>query len=142
MSAMQRRTYESEITPGMCDINGHMNVVYYTQFFDAATWKLLSFLTGDPPLANDGLSWADVRHHIEFLREVRAGETIHVLSQVNRVGSKSLTLKHALTVADERRPRATCEVVTVRFDLQARQAVSLPRTLKDRARETLAAGAG
>lgn len=112
---------EARVSPGVCDINGHMNVAHYAQLFDSASWAMLDRLADTDP----GLSWADVTHRTEFRKEVHARSEIVVRSALLRIGVKSVTILNKMIVKETGEVAATNEVVTVRFDLGARAAVKL-----------------
>jgi len=121
-------TFESRILPGMCDMNGHLNVAFYAQFFDGACWAFLELLGGVVHAGATG--WADVQHTTRFLKEVSAGSRVNIRSQVSKVGQSSVVTEHHLFADDEAEPSATIEIATVRFDLENRTAIPLEPALR------------
>src|SRR5438874_12817045 len=70
-------TYRGTIYPWHCDHMGHMNVMWYVGKFDEATWQFLSKLGLSPSrLSKEGTGMAAVEQHIEYKRELRAGDLI------------------------------------------------------------------
>ena len=112
---------ETQISPGVCDINGHMNVAHYALLFDSACWAILDRFGNAEP----GLSWADVTHRTEFKKEVHARSEILIRSGLLRVGRKSVTIRNVMIIKATSELAATNEVVTVRFDLGMRAAIDL-----------------
>jgi acyl-CoA thioester hydrolase len=94
--------------------------------FDVASFHFLSML--GPPLrelADEHRGWADVRHEINYEREVRAGELVLVRSELLAAGRSSIRYRHSM-VGEDNVARAVMTAVTVHFDLDARRAIPLP----------------
>lgn len=107
-----------------------MNVRFYTAFFDDASSFFVGGLGGGvDQLAGAHLGWADVRHVIEFREEVRSGGLLRVCTRIIKVGRTSLTFQHELT-GPSGNLHATIEIVSVMFDLEKREAVPLPDTIR------------
>ena len=123
----------------MCDGNGHLNVRHYMAMFDDASFQLLDRIAGGPATAEAG--WADVRCEIDYLREIRAGSALRINSHVERIGTSSLTILHELSGSNDARLRARARIVTVRFDLVARQSMPLRPEERSRAEALLLASA-
>jgi acyl-CoA thioester hydrolase len=106
--------------PWECDVQEHLTTRFYVAMFDDASYHFLHEVFGDP---GPGMGWADVRHEIEYLAEVTAGDRLEVHAQLLRLGGKSLTVRYEMTnlVTDEL--AATLESTSVLFDLEAREAV-------------------
>ena len=115
---------------GQCDPNGHLNTAQYTAYFDRASWLFLELLGVRDDHGKDAtLGWADVRVVTEYKQEVRVGDVVRVTSSLVRVGKTSITLRHEMHRVPGDDLCATYESVTVRFDLNARRAVSVPERL-------------
>ena len=123
--------FRSIVMPAQCDVYGHMNVRYYTGFFDDAAWHF-------PAMA--GLSLSDLRARglgtvvatmtTEFHNEIRAGELVLIKGAVTRVGTKSFSYEMRLYEPDSMRHCATQKSVEVCFDTAKRQSVPLPEDVK------------
>lgn len=71
---------------------GHMNVRFYAGLFDDASSQFVGTLRGGVAhLSAAQLGWADVRHVVEFLEEVRSGGLLTVSTRVVKIGRSSLT---------------------------------------------------
>src|SRR5881275_2694051 len=83
-------TYRGTVYPWHCDHMGHMNVMWYVGKFDEATWQLLSQLgLSRSRLAKEGTGMAAVEQHIEYKRELRAGDLVTIRSAMLEVNEKS-----------------------------------------------------
>lgn len=119
------------------DTMGHLNVRHYSAMFDDAAFQLLGMVAAPTWLAASGLGWADVKLSIEFVHEVQAGSCLIVRSRMERIGGKSLTYRHELRDAQGDTLHATCETVTVLFDLKQRKAATIEDELRLRAQQML-----
>src|SRR5690606_6504372 len=77
--------------------------------------------------------WADIRCETEYRHETPVGTLLTIRSQVQKVGTKSLTYLHTMSGSDTGTVHAVAQVTTVRFDLALRRAVPLDETERARA---------
>jgi len=95
--------------------------------FDIASYHFLSRIgPGIRELAMRGRGWADVRHEIDYRREVHAGELLTVRTALVRRGRTSVQYHHVMT-GEDGSVRAEMRAVTVHFDLKRRIALPLPK---------------
>ena len=130
--AHEIETFRGAVYPWHCDTMGHMNTQFYAVIFDAAGFQFLSPIGRgiEPPGEKRG--WADVKLSTEFKQEVRAGTLVHVRSALMRIGTKSIEYRHSMINSDTAELHATCDAVTVRFDLSARKAIPLEEAIRER----------
>ncbi|TGT35783.1 thioesterase [Mesorhizobium sp. M8A.F.Ca.ET.165.01.1.1] len=117
---------------------GHMNVQHHMAAFDQAMWHLVRSLGYSIEVRvtrNEG--WADVRHDVHFLRELRSGDLFCVVSSVVECGTKSLTTRHRMLDSNDNLA-ATDEIKSVYFDLAERKAILLPDHIRNAACEASA----
>ncbi|MEV8644022.1 acyl-CoA thioesterase [Mesorhizobium ciceri] len=132
------RMYTGVVYPFQCDAMGHMNVQHYMAAFDQAMWHLvrsLGYSVEARVTRNEG--WADVRHDVNFLRELRSGDLFCIVSSVVECGTKSLATCHRMLDSYDNLA-ATDEIKSVYFDLAERKAILLPDHIRIAAREALA----
>jgi acyl-CoA thioester hydrolase len=113
---------------------GHMNVMWYVAKFDEACWQLLSRVgISASRMLRERVGMAAVVQHIEYKRELYAGEVISIESKMLEVRERSLRMQHVM-IHDETKERvAVMEVVGVHLDFTTRKASPLPADLRDRA---------
>ena len=105
----------------------HMNVMWYVGKFDEATWQLLSAIgLSRSRLEKEGSGMAAVEQHIEYKRELRAGDLVTVRSAVLDVMEKSVRFRHEMTNDETGELAARTMLVGVHFDLSVRKARPLP----------------
>lgn len=111
---------------------GHMNVMWYVGKFDEATWQLFTRLGLSPSrLHDDGIGMAAVEQHIEYKRELRAGDVVSISSHVTEVKEKSVRFVHQMRNDESAEIVATTTLVGVCINMTTRRAVPLPADLRE-----------
>lgn len=127
-------TYRGIVYPWHCDHMGHMNVMWYAGKFDEACWQLLAMVGLHPArFAQDGTGMAAVEQHIQYKRELRAGDAITIHSALVEVKDKSIHMLHKMVHDGSGEVAATTVVVGVHIDASVRRAVRLPDDVRQRA---------
>ena len=118
--------------PWMCDVLGHMTTRFYLNMFDDASYHLLYGVFGWSGASDDqgDFGWADVRHTIDYVAEVNAGDVLETHGGISKIGNKSITIRYEMMNLGENELAATLECVCVLFDLKARKAVPLTDELR------------
>lgn len=130
-----RETYRGVVYPWLCDAMGHLTTRHYMAMFDDAGWHLMLHLgCSAKAMKRERRGWADVKHEIEYLREIRDGELLVVRSMPVRVGTKSLVCRHEMREAEDEELCATLTATTVRFHLDERKAIPLEPELAQKAK--------
>lgn len=109
------------------DHNGHMNMRYYIALYDDAGWPYFSrFGITLERIQADARGIFDLEHHIHYLNEVHASDTISIYSRLLKRSAKRI---HGiwLMVNDTRDELANIfEFVTIHIDLAARRSTPFP----------------
>jgi acyl-CoA thioester hydrolase len=115
-----------------CDILGHLTTRFYVAMFDDASYHFLHTIFGWVGNVDDQgrLSWADVRHTIDYKAEVMPGDLLEVRAALTRIGGKSLTVSYEMINLGTGSVAATLESVMVLFDQQERKSVTIPDDLR------------
>jgi acyl-CoA thioester hydrolase len=110
---------------------GHMNVMWYVGKFDEATWQFFSKV-GLPRsrFLSEGTGMAAVEQHIEYKRELRAGDLISIRSAVLEVKEKSIRFAHEMTNDGTGELAARTVLVGVYFETGARKSLALPEDVR------------
>jgi acyl-CoA thioester hydrolase len=126
-------TYRGAIYPWHCDHMGHMNVMWYVGKFDEATWQILAAMGASPTrLREEGFGLAAVEQHIEYKRELRAGDLITIRSSVLEAKEKSVRFTHEMTNDETGELAAKMLVIGVCIDTVVRRSRALPRDILER----------
>ena len=127
-------TYRGVVYPWHCDHMKHMNVMWYAGKFDEACWQLLSMLGLTPSrFARGGTGMAAVEQHIQYKRELHAGDAITIQSALLEVKDKSIHMLHKMIDDASGEVAATTVVVGVHIDAIVRKAIRLPQDVRERA---------
>jgi acyl-CoA thioester hydrolase len=134
-------TFRGVAHPWLCDAYGHLNSRHHMALFDDAGFHFLhrlSLAAGDA--ADKRLGWADVSIKATLSDEVPLGGLVVIRSGLVKLWRTSVTYRHKMHSVDDDRVHSEQEVVTVRFDLQARKAVPLPEGMAATVRELMIEG--
>ena len=127
-------TYRGTVYPSHCDHMGHMNVMWYVGKFDEGTWQLFHSLGLTPSrLSDDGAGMAAVEQHVEYKRELHAGDVITIRSTVLEVKDKSIRFAHEMTNDETGELAARTVILGIYFDTSLRKARPLPADISERA---------
>jgi len=134
-------TYRGAVYPWLCDHVGHMNVMWYVGKFDEATWNLFQRVGITPAyLRGNQRGMAAVDQHIEYKRELKAGDVVSVRSEVLELGDKKIRFRHEMVNEDTGAVAAVTTLLGVHMDTQARKACPFPAELVEKARAFAPAG--
>jgi acyl-CoA thioester hydrolase len=127
-------TYRGAVYPQECDHMGHMNVAFYVAKFDAATWQLFAALgMTRERFEKDKSGMAGLEQHIEYKRELRAGDVVTVTTEVVGVRDKVILFRHEMKNDVTGELAASMLVVAAHLDTVARKARPFPDDVRSRA---------
>ena len=126
-------TYRGAVYPSQCDHMGHMNVASYVAKFDEATWQLFAAmgLTASRMRA-ETIGMAGLEQHIEYKRELFAGDVVTVTTTVLEVKDKVIRFAHEMTNDGTGEVAARMVVVAVHLDTSSRKARAFPTDVRER----------
>jgi acyl-CoA thioester hydrolase len=128
-------TYRGAVYPLQCDHMGHMNVAFYVAKFDEATWQLFAALgLTRPRFDAERVGMAGLEQHIEYRRELRAGDVVTVTSEVLEIRDKVIRFRHEMTNDVTGEVAARMLVVAAHLDTEARRARAFPDDVRAKAR--------
>jgi acyl-CoA thioesterase FadM len=110
------------VLPEWVDYNGHAHESRYLQVFGDASDALLRYIGIDGAYLAAGSSYYTVETHLSHLREVSAGEHLHVTTQVLGFDDKRLHLFHELYHSGDDLMLATAEQMFLHVDTAAGRA--------------------
>ena len=133
-------TYRGAVYPWHCDHVGHMNVMWYVGKFDEATWNLFRQVGITPSyLRSHQRGMAAVDQHIQYKRELKAGDVITIRSEVLELHDKKIRFRHEMRNDDSGEVAAITTLLGVHMDTQARKACAFPAEVAAQAGRFLAA---
>ena len=126
-------TNRGVVFPWQCDHYGHLNVRYYTHFFDDASFHIWSLIGLKMAQIHDrGVHPVVAEIRIRFLHELKAGALVVVKGGFTRVGTKSVAHRQLLHDLDSGALCATQDSVEVFFDPAARVSAPIPDDIRAR----------
>jgi acyl-CoA thioester hydrolase len=132
-------TYRGSVYPSQCDQMGHLNVSFYVAKFDEATWQLLNAIRLTPSrLRAEKIGMAGVEQHIEYKRELYAGDVVSVTSRILEIRDKSIRFEHQMKNDETGELAARMVIVAVHLDTATRRARAFPSDVRDRAAAMIA----
>ena len=112
------------------DQMGHVNNAVIMEFFDLGKSEYFTAI-GLPP--EEGEFTVMVVHvEVDFQRQIRYHDKIHVTTTVDHFGKKSLAMKQQVINTDTCLPCATCRTVLSGFSRKTLQSELIPDTIKER----------
>ena len=127
-----RETLRGVVFPWHCDHFGHMNVRWYSHFFDDAGFQLWTVAGVSQSFMRENHAHVVVaQNKISYIHELRAGELVVVKSAFTRLGNRSVTHVSRMYNADTGVLNATLESVDVFFDMEARKSAAMPDVIRN-----------
>lgn len=133
------RVLSTRVRPEWVDYNGHMSESRYLQVFGDATDALLRRIGVDAAYRAAGRTFFTVETHLTHQRELKAGESLYVTTQVLALDAKRLHLFHRLHREHDLALAATAEQMFLHVDTTAGRAALIDAAVQ--ARLELLAGA-
>lgn len=129
-------TYRGLVYPNQMDHMGHMNVQWYAEKFDQATWHLFSAIgITNTYIQENNRGMAALEQTTKYKSEVIAGSLLQIKSKVLDVTEKTIRFLHIMYNSETRTEVATSELLAVHIDLEKRKSCGLPQQIKARCEE-------
>ncbi len=126
-------TYKGAVMTWECDSNGHMNVMYYINKYENAgrNFDLDLGLTTLLSEQKQTVGIVVVEQKIQYLKEAFEDDLLYVMSELNAIGNKSITMTHRMYNGHTKEHIGTMNLVCVLFDKVNRIGLVLPPELKE-----------
>ena len=113
--------HEDRVRAEWVDEFDHMNLAFYVAVCDWGSYKFWELANDGRKLEErDGMEYAIVETHVNYIREVRLDDELIVESQLLGFDEKRFHLFHTLRHAQQHFVSATNEVMGLGFNLKAR----------------------
>jgi acyl-CoA thioester hydrolase len=133
---------EMKIEPRWIDYNGHLNMAYYSVFFDQALDEALSLLDcGSEYRTTRQHSCFTAEVHVRYLRELHVDDAVRVKVQLLDFDTKRMRYFEQLMHASEGWMSATSESLVLHVSMVSRKTVPFPPDVTDRLTQMKAAHA-
>ncbi len=126
MSVKLPVTYRDVVRKDWVDLNGHMNVAYYSVAFDHAIDGFFELLgVGFVDIERTGRTMFMTEMHVVFRQEVHEGAPLRASSQLLGYDTKRIHFIHFLHHDTDHFLSATCEFMSLHVDMATRRATPL-----------------
>jgi carnitine 3-dehydrogenase len=120
------KLYHGMVDPNWIDYNGHMTEASYLTAFGDASDVLFRYVGIDEAYRAAGSSFYTVETHINYYKEVRSGEPLHIGTQLLGLDEKRLHLFHTMWHGLTGELLATTEQMLVHVDTRSDAAAASP----------------
>jgi acyl-CoA thioester hydrolase len=123
-------THQATVLETYLDEMGHMNVMWYTHFFDRATWRFFADVGMDLTYftKEDAGAFA-LEQHTRYLAELRQGQAVTLRTRALGRSVKRLHFMHFMTRDEDGILAATAEFVGIHVDALTRRSSPLPQAI-------------
>jgi acyl-CoA thioester hydrolase len=126
-------THTGVVAPEWIDFNGHMNLSYYVLLFDFATDGLHERLGLNAAFrARHQASTFAVEIHVNYLRELRAGDPVRITTQLLDHDDRRIHYFHRMYHRRDGFLAATSELMSLYIDMRTRHVASMPSKIQRR----------
>jgi len=130
--------HETKVIEQWVDSFGHMNLANYVAVCDESTFAFWELVNGNSTQEQrDGAEYAVVETHVNYLREVRLGDSLKVTTQLLGADEKRFRLFHTMINKADDSIAATNEVMGLGFDLNTRNLSTFKLDVQKRLQDIL-----
>jgi acyl-CoA thioester hydrolase len=122
-------TLSASVQEKHLDELGHMNVMWYTHFFDLATWKFYESIDFGERYHQSGFGSFALEGHSRFLSELREDDQFSIFTRVLGRRDKVFHLMHFMQRDNDQKLSATLEALGVHIDMTTRKSSSMPEKI-------------
>lgn len=108
---------------------GHMNVMWYTHFFDEATWNFYESIGFGQDYHQSGFSSFALEAHSVFISELREGDHFSIYTRVLARSDKVFHLMHFMQRDADQKLSATLEALGIHIDMSTRKSAAMPEAI-------------
>lgn len=122
-------SFSGQVQAKHLDFLDHMNVMWYTHFFDMATWGFFeSFGFGRDYHQGPYGSFA-LEHYTRYLAELRVGDQVKLYTRAIARNAKLLHFVHFMVRERDGELPATQEMLGIHIDMRTRRSAPLPEQI-------------
>ncbi len=130
------KTYQGTIYPWDCDHMNHMNVKFYVEKFDQATWNFFSILGMTATyLRESKRGMVALEQNIKYFKEVYAGDNIYIESQLIEIKGKIIRFKHLMKNLESSEIVSETELTGLHIDTEKRKGIIVPEFVISKSKE-------
>lgn len=120
-------THQATIPEDYLDMNGHMNVMWYTHLFAHALGGMFKWIEIDRDyLVSHQAGCFALKQYVDYLNEVRFGEHVSIHTRLLGRSPKRVHLVHFMVNSESGVLAATSEVLLTHIDMRIRRSSAFP----------------
>ncbi len=129
-------SYRGQVLARECDLLGHMNIQFYISRMSHSIWNMCYFIGITPEEIKDGKrALATVQQDSKYLKELLAGDIIHMETGILATSSKTITFSQKLINSATGEIALTNVSTVVYMDLTMRRATPLTETMIEKIKD-------
>jgi acyl-CoA thioester hydrolase len=118
---------EGKVEAQHLDFLDHMNVMWYTHFFDKAIWSFYNSIGfGHDYHTHSGSGSFALEAHVRYYAELRAGDKFKVYMRAIKSNAKLFHFVEFLVRASDNELSATQEMLGIHIDMASRRSSPMP----------------
>jgi len=107
------------------DVYGHVNNTRYLEFLEEARWTIKEKYFDFPETHNEGFGFVVVNTNINYRNYAELDDTLEIQTHVSKIGTKSATFRHEITLAGTEKLIADAVVTFVIIDRKSGKAIEI-----------------
>ena len=116
---------EKKVTEEMCDLNGHMNVTFYTKIFEEGSYEMFNQLGMGFDYINSGYSTFTLEQNLRYVKENLLGDKISTHYRIVNVNRK-LIHHVGILLNNDKELSAIEEILLIHIDMKKRKSCPMP----------------
>ena len=116
---------EKKVTEEMCDLNGHMNVTFYTKIFEEGSYDLFNKLGMGFDYIESGFSTFTLEQNLRYVKENLLGDKISTHYRIVNVNRK-LIHHVGILLNNDNELSAIEEILLIHIDMEKRKSCPMP----------------
>ncbi len=119
-------TFSGSVEEQHLDSLGHMNVMWYTHFYDLATWRFYETIGFGKEYHLSGYGSFALESHSHFYSELRKGDHFSIFTRILARRDKVFHLMHFMQRDKDQALSATLEALGIHIDMETRKSAPMP----------------
>jgi len=112
------------------DIYKHVNNARYLEFLEEARWAMLDDLVDREKWHSEGFGLSVVNININYRQPAKMGDCLNILSNLNRIGNKSVVIEQKIVLSGSTKIVAEAQVTFVVIDEKTGRAIPITDKVK------------
>jgi len=113
------------------DLYGHVNNARYLEFLEEARWAMIEEKIDLGELKKRGIGMVVVNINIDYKLPANLGDILRVTSTIDRIGTKSATVKQLITSEGSEQLISSAQVTFVIIDIATRKVIAIDDATRD-----------